>query len=82
MSCLITNPRDIPRFIDELKKVNFTAIIGVNTLFNALLNCARFAQVSTQRHEVGDGRRHGRAAARLPSDGRRSPACRWSKATG
>jgi long-chain acyl-CoA synthetase len=45
---LITNPRDIPRFIDELKKINFTAIIGVNTLFNALLNAPGFAQVSTR----------------------------------
>jgi long-chain acyl-CoA synthetase len=35
---LITNPRDIPGFVKELKKVPFTAITGVNTLFNALLN--------------------------------------------
>lgn len=35
---LITNPRDIPGFVKELKKYPFTAITGVNTLFNALLN--------------------------------------------
>jgi long-chain acyl-CoA synthetase len=35
---LITNPRDIPGFIKELKRVRFSAITGVNTLFNALLN--------------------------------------------
>ena len=35
---LITNPRDIPGFIKELKKHKFTVFTGVNTLFNALLN--------------------------------------------
>jgi long-chain acyl-CoA synthetase len=35
---LITNPRDIAGFIKELKRLRFTAITGVNTLFNALLN--------------------------------------------
>ncbi len=35
---LITNPRDIPRFIKEIRGIGFTAITGVNTLFNALLN--------------------------------------------
>ena len=34
---LITNPRDIPRFIKELKD-RFHLIPGVNTLFNALVN--------------------------------------------
>ena len=35
---LITNPRDIAAFVKELKKLRFTVITGVNTLFNALLN--------------------------------------------
>lgn len=35
---LITNPRDIPGFIKELKSVKFTGMTGVNTLFNALTN--------------------------------------------
>lgn len=35
---LITNPRDLPRFIQDIKHSGFTAITGVNTLFNALLN--------------------------------------------
>jgi long-chain acyl-CoA synthetase len=42
---LITNPRDLPAFIHELKRTRFTAMIGVNTLFNALLNTPEFAQV-------------------------------------
>ena len=35
---LITNPRDFPGFVAELKKYKFTYISGVNTLFNALLH--------------------------------------------
>ena len=34
---LITNPRDIPKFIKTLSTVPFTAMTGVNTLFYALL---------------------------------------------
>ena len=34
---LITNPRDIPGFVKELAATPFTALTGVNTLFNALL---------------------------------------------
>ncbi|HEX7130812.1 MAG TPA: AMP-binding protein [Rhodanobacteraceae bacterium] len=33
---LIVNPRDIPAFVKVLKKNRWTAITGVNTLFNAL----------------------------------------------
>ena len=39
---LITNPRDMPGFVNELSKVKFTFITGVNTLFNALLNTPGF----------------------------------------
>lgn len=35
---LITDPRDMPAFMRELKHQRFTVIIGVNTLFNALLD--------------------------------------------
>jgi long-chain acyl-CoA synthetase len=42
---LITNPRDIPGFVKELGKYKFTAITGVNTLFNALLNNPEFAKL-------------------------------------
>lgn len=38
LNVLITNPRDIPGFVKELKKWRFTAFTGVNTLFNGLLN--------------------------------------------
>ncbi len=39
---LITNPRDIPGFVKELKKHRFTILTGVNTLFNALLQNEAF----------------------------------------
>jgi long-chain acyl-CoA synthetase len=44
---LVTDPRDIQSFVRELRHVRFTAIIGVNTLFNALLNAPAFSQVDT-----------------------------------
>ena len=42
---LITNPRDIPGFVKELKKQRIVALCGVNTLFNALLNNEHFKEV-------------------------------------
>jgi long-chain acyl-CoA synthetase len=42
---LITNPRDFPAFVKELKKYRFTFITGVNTLFNALLHTPGFEAV-------------------------------------
>jgi long-chain acyl-CoA synthetase len=45
---LITNPRDLPAFIKELRKHKFTVIIGVSTLYNALLSAPGFAQVETR----------------------------------
>lgn len=42
---LITNPRDMPGFVKELSKEKFTAITGVNTLFNGLLNTPGFAEL-------------------------------------
>jgi long-chain acyl-CoA synthetase len=45
LNVLITNPRDIPAFVKELSKLNFSIITGVNTLFNALLQDAGFAKL-------------------------------------
>jgi long-chain acyl-CoA synthetase len=42
---LITNPRDFPAFVAELKKYRFYFISGVNTLFNALLHTPGFESV-------------------------------------
>ena len=42
---LIPNPRDIPGFIKELKNNRFTAMSGLNTLYNALLNHPEFKDI-------------------------------------
>lgn len=42
---LITNPRDIPAFVKELKKYPVTVYTGVNTLYNALMNNAEFQKL-------------------------------------
>ncbi len=57
LNILITNPRDIPGFIKELNKWKFTAITGVNTLFNGLLNNEEFKKVdfSSMKLTLGGG---------------------------
>ena len=45
LNVLITNPRDMPNFVKQIKKVKFTAMTGVNTLFNALLNITEFREM-------------------------------------
>lgn len=42
---LITNPRDMPKFVAELKRHRVTIFYGVNTLFNSLLHTAGFDAV-------------------------------------
>ena len=70
---LITNPRDMRGFVKELQKTSFTAITGVNTLFNGLLNTPGFDQVDFSRlHLTMAG---GMAL-------QRSVAERWKKVTG
>ena len=54
---LISNPRDFPGFVAELKKHKFFFISGVNTLFNALLHTPGFDSVdfSALRITLGGG---------------------------
>jgi long-chain acyl-CoA synthetase len=49
---LIVNPRDIPGFVKELGKARFTALTGVNTLFNALLNNPDFGKLDFSRLRI------------------------------
>ncbi|MCZ6880093.1 MAG: AMP-binding protein [Gammaproteobacteria bacterium] len=49
---LITDPRDFPGFVKELKKHRFTFISGVNTLFNALLHTPGFSEVDFSNLQV------------------------------
>ncbi|MCJ8303933.1 long-chain-fatty-acid--CoA ligase FadD [Shewanella sp.] len=62
---LITNPRDLPAFIGELKKHPYTAITGVNTLFNALVNSEEFRKLdfSNLKLSIGGGMAVQRAVA-------------------
>ena len=62
---LITNPRDMPGFVKELSKYPFTAISGVNTLFNGLLNTPGFSEVdfSHLKLSIGGGMAVQRAVA-------------------
>ena len=64
-SILVTNPRDMPAFVKELASVKFTAITGVNTLFNGLLNTPGFDKVdfSHLRMSFGGGMAVQRAVA-------------------
>ena len=57
LNVLITNPRDVPAFIKELKKWKFTAFTGVNSLFNLLLSHDEFRTVdfSSLRLTLGGG---------------------------
>lgn len=70
---LITNPRDFKGFVAELKKTRFTAITGVNSLFNALLHTPGFDEIdfSALKLTLGGGMAVQRAVAE-----------RWKKVTG
>jgi long-chain acyl-CoA synthetase len=54
---LVTNPRDLPALVRDLRRWKFTAMTGVNTLFNGLLNTPGFDQLdfSTLKVAVGGG---------------------------
>ncbi|WAC64108.1 long-chain fatty acid--CoA ligase [Pseudoxanthomonas sp. SL93] len=70
---LITNPRDMPGFVKELSNIQFTAITGVNTLFNGLLNTPGFDQVDFSRLHLTLG--GGMAVQRAVAE-------KWKKVTG
>jgi long-chain acyl-CoA synthetase len=72
-SILITNPRDLPAFIHDLKKYPFTAIIGVNTLYRALLDAPAFAEVNVKQLKLANA--GGMAVQRVVAE-------RWKQATG
>ena len=70
---LITNPRDMKGFIGELKKERISVFIGVNTLFNGMVNQPDFATVdfSNLRLTLGGGMATQKAVAE-----------KWKKITG
>jgi len=45
LNVLIPNPRDMDMFVGTMKQFKFTAMVGVNTLYNGLLHTPAFAEV-------------------------------------
>ncbi len=70
---LIPNPRDIPGFVKELGKWQFSGFAGLNTLFVALMNNEEFQKLDFSRLKltISGGMALTRAAAE-----------RWEKMTG
>lgn len=70
---LITNPRDITAFCKEMSKHKFSVFLGVNTLFNGLLNQEAFRKLdfSGLKVSVGGGMAVQKAVAE-----------KWQKLTG
>jgi long-chain acyl-CoA synthetase len=52
---LITNPGDMPGFVAELSRWPFTAITGVNTLFNGLLHTPGFSDLDFTTLKIAAG---------------------------
>jgi long-chain acyl-CoA synthetase len=70
---LVTNPRDMKAYIHDLKKYPFTIIIGVNTLYRALLDAPEFADVDTRTLKLTSA--GGMAVQRVVAE-------RWKERTG
>jgi long-chain acyl-CoA synthetase len=51
-SVLITNPRDVPSLVRELRNTRFTALAGANTLFGALLHAEGIGELDTSALKV------------------------------
>jgi long-chain acyl-CoA synthetase len=65
LNVLITNPRDLSQLISDMAKFKFTMMTGVNTLFNALIQCDAFAKLdfSSLKMTLGGGMSVMRAVA-------------------
>lgn len=70
---LVTNPRDMKAYIHDLKRYPFTIIIGVNTLYRALLDAPEFAEVDTRALKLTSA--GGMAVQRVVAE-------RWKQRTG
>ncbi|MEM9383976.1 MAG: AMP-binding protein [Pseudomonadota bacterium] len=70
---LITDPRDMAGFIAELRRHRFTAITGVNTLFNGLLHAEGFSSLDFGPLKITLG--GGMAVQRAVAE-------RWAEVTG
>ncbi len=70
---LVTDPRDIKAFVHELDRYPFSILIGVNTLYRALLDAPEFAAVDTHTLKLASA--GGMAVQRVVAD-------RWKERTG
>ncbi len=70
---LIPNPRDIPKFVEVLRKRPFHTLPAVNTLFNALLQNEKFRAIDFSELAVSQ------AGGMAASEG---TARQWQKVTG
>lgn len=73
LTVLVTDPRDMDAFVQDLRRHPFTAIIGVNTLYRALLDAPGFADVDTRSLKVTSA--GGMAVHQVVAE-------RWKKRTG
>jgi len=73
LTILVANPRDMDTFIHDLQRHPPTAIIGVNTLYRALLDAPGFAGVDLRSLKMANA--GGMAVQRVVAE-------RWKKATG
>jgi len=70
---LITDPRNMDAFLHDLRKYPFTTMIGVNTLYRALLDAPGFGEVDLRSLKLTSA--GGMAVQRVVAE-------RWAKATG
>ncbi len=70
---LVTNPRDMKAMIADLRRYPFSVIIGVNTLYRALLDAPEFADVDTRSLKLTSA--GGMAVQRVVAE-------RWKRRTG
>jgi len=73
MNVLITNPRDMNAFIEDLKKYRINIFTGLNTLFNGLLNNPKISEVDFSSLKVTSA--GGMALQKIVTE-------RWLKVTG
>ncbi len=73
LNVLITNPRDVPAFVKELRQWKWSVLTGVNTLFNGLLHTPGFGELDFSGLKVVVG---GGAAVLKPV------AEKWQQVTG
>lgn len=74
---LVTNPKDMDRFIDILRQARPTVFTGVNTLFAALFVQPRIREADCSNLRVAIG-----GAAVLPITSERWKAAPWESSSG